>query len=192
MVEYVNSKDLIEMGVLSIGIIIMFILNLKDFIKFMKCRRRFYEDYISCFQLEEHNLGVNILGLVMYFLLLVIAIYRGIQLLLRIEDVYYQELIIYVTSFIVITCFWVINLISEFIHIRTTTGISPEYISINSYLIPNDEVVYEEYENEIIIYRKSKKKMKGRILASQVYFIDKDQKFIDYVHRYYQKVKVTI
>lgn len=192
MVEYVNSKDLIEMGVFSIGIIIMFILNLKDFIKFMKCRRRFYEDYISCFQLEEHNLGVNILGLVMYFLLLVIAIYRGIQLLLRIEDVYYQELIIYVTSFIVITCFWVINLISEFIHIRTTTGISPEYISINSYLIPNDEVVYEEYENEIIIYRKSKKKMKGRILASQVYFIDKDQKFIDYVHRYYQKVKVTI
>lgn len=192
MVEYVNSKDLIEMGVLSIGIIIMFILNLKDFIKFMKCRRRFYEDYISCFQLEEHNLGVNILGLVMYFLLLVIAIYRGIQLLLRIEDVYYLELIIYVTSFIVITCFWVINLISEFIHIRTTTGISPEYISINSYLIPNDEVVYEEYENEIIIYRKSKKKMKGRILASQVYFIDKDQKFIDYVHRYYQKVKVTI
>ena len=122
MVEYVNSKDLIEMGVLSIGIIIMFILNLKDFIKFMKCRRRFYEDYISCFQLEEHNLGVNILGLVMYFLLLVIAIYRGIQLLLRIEDVYYLELIIYVTSFIVITCFWVINLISEFIHIRTTTG----------------------------------------------------------------------
>ena len=192
MVEYVNSKDLIEMGVFSIGIIIMFILNLKDFIKFMKCRRRFYEDYISCFQLEEHNLGVNILGLVMYFLLLVIAIYRGIQLLLRIEDVYYLELIIYVTSFIVITCFWVINPISEFIHIRTTTGISPEYISINSYLIPNDEVVYEEYENEIIIYRKSKKKMKGRILASQVYFIDKDQKFIDYVHRYYQKVKVTI
>lgn len=192
MVEYVNSKDLIEMGVLSIGIIIMFILNLKDFINFMKCRRRFYEDYISCFQLEEHNLGVNILGLVMYFLLLVIAIYRGIQLLLRIEDVYYLELIIYVTSFIVITCFLVINLISEFIHIRTTTGISPEYISINSYLIPNDEVVYEEYENEIIIYRKSKKKMKGRILASQVYFIDKDQKFIDYVHRYYQKVKVTI
>ena len=192
MVEYVNSKDLIEMGVLSIGIIIMFILNLKDFINFMKCRRRFYEDYISRFQLEEHNLGVNILGLVMYFLLLVIAIYRGIQLLLRIEDVYYLELIIYVTSFIVITCFLVINLISEFIHIRTTTGISPEYISINSYLIPNDEVVYEEYENEIIIYRKSKKKMKGRILASQVYFINKDQKFIDYVHRYYQKVKVTI
>ena len=78
------------------------------------------------------------------------------------------------------------------LQLRTTTGISPEYISINSYLIPNDEVVYEEYENEIIIYRKSKKKMKGRILASQVYFIDKDQKFIDYVHRYYQKVKVTI
>lgn len=192
MVEYVNSKDLIEMGVLSIVIIIMFIFNLKDFIKYIKCRRRFYEDYISCFQLEEHNLGVKILGLVMYFLMLDIAIYRGIQLLLRIKDVYYLELFIYVTSFIVITCSLVINLISQFIQIRTTTGISPEYISINSFLIPKDEVVYEEYENEIIIYRKSKKKMKGRILASQVYFIDKDQKFIDYVHRYYQKVKATI
>lgn len=192
MVEYVNSKDLIEMGVLSIVIMIMFIFSLIDFIKFMKCRRRFYKDYISCFQLEEHNLGVKILGLVMYFLVFVRAIFRGIQLLLRIEDVYYLELIIYVPCFIVITCFLVINLISEFIHIRTTTGISPEYISINSFLIPKDEVVYEEYENEIIIYRKSKKKMKGRILASQVYFIDKDQKFIDYVHRYYQKVKATI
>lgn len=192
MVEYVNSRDLIEMGVFSIVIIIMLIFSLKDFIKFMKCRRRFYEDYISCFQLEEHNLGVKILGLVMYFLMLVIAIYRGIQLLLRIKDVYYLELIMYVTSFIVITCSLVINLISQFIQIRTTTGISPEYISINSFLISKDEVVYEEYENEIIIYRKSKKKMKGRILASQVYFIDKDQKFIDYVHRYYQKVKATI
>ena len=65
-------------------------------------------------------------------------------------------------------------------------------MSINSLLIPKDEVVYEEYENEIIIYRKSKKKIKGRQLASQVYYIDKDQKFIDYVHRYYQKVKDTI
>lgn len=192
MVEYVSSKDLIEMGVLSIVIMIMFIFSLKDFIKFMKCRRRFYEYYISCFQLEEHNLGVKILGLVMYFLAVVIGIFRGIQLLLRIEDVYYLELIIYVTSFAVITCSLVINLISEFIHIRTTTGLSPEYMSINSLLIPKDEVVYEEYENEIIIYRKSKKKIKGRQLASQVYYIDKDQKFIDYVHRYYQKVKDTI
>ncbi|SHM32792.1 hypothetical protein SAMN02746066_01620 [Anaerosporobacter mobilis DSM 15930] len=192
MVEYVSSKDLIEMGVLSIVLMIMFIFSLKDFIKFMKCRRRFYEDYISCFQLEEHNLGVKILGLVMYFLAAVIAIFRGIQLLLRIEDVYYLELIIYVTSFTVITCSLVINLISEFIHIRTTTGLSPEYMSINSLLIPKDEIVYEEYENEIIIYRKSKKKIKGRQLASQVYYIDKDQKFIDYVHRYYQKVKDTI
>ena len=192
MGKYASSKEFIETGVLFIVLFIIFLFSLKDFIKFMKCRRRFYEDYISCFHSEEYNWGLKIIGLVMYIIAIVTAIIRGKQVLLQIEDVYYLELILYVTSFILIISFLVINLISNFIHIRTTTGISAEYISIDSFLIPKDEVVYEEYENEIIIYRKSKKKVKGRKLASQVYHINKDQKFLDYIHMYYQKVKVTI
>lgn len=189
---YTSSKDVIEIGILFIVFIIIFLCSLKDFIRFMKCRRRFYEDYISCFHSEEYNLGLKIMGLVMYFLAVVIAIIRGIRILLRIVDVYYLELILFVTSFLLIIGFLVLSLISNFIHIRTTTGISPEYISINSFLIPNYEVVYEEYENEIIIYRKSKKKLKGRRISSQVYHINKDQKFLEYIHIYYQKVKNTI
>lgn len=188
MGNYASSKDFIEMGVTFIIIFIIFMFSIKDFIRFIKIRRKFYEDYVSCFHSEENNLGLKIFGLIMYFLTAVIVIIRGKQVLLRLENVHYLELIIYVASFILIVSFWVLKLISEFIHIRTTTGLSAEYISINSLLIPKEEVVYEEYENEIIIYRKGKKKVKGRRLASQVYHIDKNHKFVDYVHTYYQKV----
>lgn len=85
-----------------------------------------------------------------------------------------------------------LDLISTYIHMRTDYGISAEYISVHSLLIPNDKVVYEEYENEIIIYRKSRKKEKGAKLATQAYDINKDQKFLNYVHTFYQKVESIV
>ncbi|WP_455715962.1 hypothetical protein [Anaerosporobacter sp.] len=188
MGKYVSSKEFIEMGVLSIALLMIFIHSLIQFIVFMKYRRKFYEDYISCFQSKDNNLGIKITGLIIRFLLIIIMISKGKYLRTDLVDFNYLEKFWYVMGYVALISVLVLDLLSAFIHMRTDYGISAEYISTNSLIIPKDKVVYDEYENEVIIYRKSKKKEKGVKLASQAYDSNNDQKFLDYVHTYYQKV----
>lgn len=188
MGKYFSSKEFIEIGVLSIALIIIFVHSLINFSLFMKYRKRFYEDYISCFHSKEDKPAIEIVNLFFILLMIIMVVIRGKNYIASSEKEHYLEIILYV----MLTILMIFDLISIYIHMRTDFGISAEYISFNSVILPNDKVVYEEYENEIIIYRKSRKKEKGVKLVSQAYDINKDQKFLDYVHTYYQKVKPII
>lgn len=188
MGKYISSKEFIEFGVLSIAMIIIFVYSLIDFIQFMKYRKRFYEDYISCFHLKEDSLRLRITVFVIKIINIVLLIILGRRLIVSLNDEYYINAILYIMTFILLVGLTVLDLLSTFIHMRTDYGISPEYISINSSIISKNKVVYEECDNEVVIYRKSRKKEKGLKLTSQAYDSNKDQKFLDYVHSYYQKV----
>jgi hypothetical protein len=192
MGKYFSSKDFIEIYVLSIALFVLFFYSLKDFIVFMKNRRRFYEEYISCFHFKEENLFLNILNFAFILFPIIMVITIGKDYVVNLEKESFFEIILYVTLTILSIGLMVLNLISTYIHMKTDYGISSEYISVNSLILPKDKVVYEECEDEIIIYRKSRNKEKGVKLVSQAYDIGKDQKFIDCVHANYEKVKPSI
>ena len=188
MVRYFSTKDLIQIGILCIGIFVLFLYNLKELIMYIRYRERFYKDYISCFQPEEAGIGSRIGGFVLSLLTLLLALIEGRNIMRFSEDEYYLEVVLCSVAFGLAIFSMVLELISAFFHMRTVCGISPYCISINSLFIPRDKVVYEEDEHEIIIYRKSKKKIKGAKLASQVYDLTEDRRLLNYLHIYYQKV----
>lgn len=192
MIRYFSTKDLVEIGVLCIGLIGLFLYNLKEFITYIRYREKFYEDYIACFQPEEAQLGSNLGGFVLSLLGLILTLIKVKDIMRFSEDVYYLEVVLCSIGFGIAILSMVLELISKLIHMRTVCGISTYCISINSLLIPKDKVVYEESEHEIIIYRKSKKKIRGVKLASQVYDLTEDRRLLNYLHIYYQKASSSI
>lgn len=190
MVRDFSTKELIQFGILCIGLLGLFLYSLKEFIVYIRYRKMFYEDYISCFQPEEELLGSNIGGFVLKVLALIIAIIKFKNIF--IEEQYYLEVGLCIAGSVLVILSMVIELISTLVHMRTVCGISQYCISVNSTLIPKDKVVYEEFENKIIIYRKSKKKIKGSKLASLTYDLTEDRRLLNYLHIYYQKVNSSI
>lgn len=192
MVRYYSTKDLIQIGIMCIVLLGVFLYCLIEFIIYIRNRKRFYEDYIACYQPKENGLGADIGGLFLKLLALIVAIIEGKNLIRFGEDTYYLEVFLGSTVLGLVILSMVLELISTVIHMRTMSGISPNCISVNSLFLPKNKVVYEESENEIIIYRKSNKKIKGAKLASQVYDISRDRGLLNYLHIYYQKIDSNI